>query len=144
MLPAVIWYGRGAHYLDHVQEIEVPASGELAVTARLETAGRLKIAARAKDGRLLPATCSLRSADGESILLLLTCYTSAGGTTVNANALFGAPAKLVGDTANDVVSALRAGRYEIEIVHEGYRTHRAPVTITDGRTTTVDVTLTPE
>lgn len=125
---------RGGYYLDAETPVVVPENGEAEVAVTLTPAGRLRVAARGADGRMLPAKARIRDASGIDRPVRFVNVEPGMWSMVDA---------LSSEWPAEVEDALEPGSYEVELSCDGYRTRVERVRIAARETSDVDVTLDP-
>jgi RNA polymerase sigma-70 factor (ECF subfamily) len=130
------WDGDEGTWLDVVREVRVAESGEKEVVAVARRGGRLRIAARDAQGRLVPARCSIRGPSGEVGDPVLAAR---HGTRGAYSASVG---WLDAEDVSELAQALPAGRYLVTVTDdESSEEKTVEAVVAAGKTCTVEVTL---
>jgi len=127
------WYGGQGYYLEASASVEIPATGETSATLTLNLGGRMRIAARDEDGKLLSADCTIRDEKGalmEASFLVRThdgWAVTTGATDADAPSLVDPP--------------MPVGTYEVRCSREGFSARAVSVKVEAGATADVNVVL---
>ncbi len=117
------WYGGEGTFLDEAVAVTVPAAGgETVVRVPLRPGGRLRIAARNREGQYLGADCAIQDGIGQDVDVLFFSRSPGKGFIAQTGAL-------LADSESGVDPALPPGRYSVAFTLDGYldRTERVEV-----------------
>ncbi len=129
------WRGGDAMYLECQAHVDVPRSGEVAVSLKATLGGRLRIAARAPDGRIVGVKCKLLDPSGGAANVTFVKRTKYSVSSSSK--------ALLDDVLSSVEPAVAAGRYRIEISDERWQPQTVEALVETGKTTNIDIKLLP-
>ena len=135
--PEASLMGETGFHVPDVRTVDLPPGGEALVDSEARLGGRLRVAARDESGRLLEASCRVLDARGEPQEVEFLTY----GTDVSMRR----GGRLGPYSPSTVVPPLLPGRYTLEFALDDrfLAARTVEVLVEAGRTTDVDVTLTP-
>lgn len=128
--------GTSGWWTDAVATVEVPSGGEIGVEMAVHRGGRLRVAAKDRDGAFVRAQTALVGPTGPVSPIFWywtdgasTSYTGMGATAAGPS---------------DLVRVLPPGAYTLTLSLAGHRSCTLPFAIREGETTPVEATLDPE
>ncbi len=134
--PGAGWADPGSFYSEIATELSLAENSHPTADYVLRPAGRLRIGARGPDGAFLPALCTLRDVQGQTLEVAIVHR--GVGTLLRYTSLLSA------DGPADVYPALAPGTYDVEVSLRGCRTVRTTVAIRAGVATEASVPLSAE
>ena len=134
--PGAGWTDPGSFYSELATDLTLAENSHPTADHVLRPAGRLRVGARAPDGVFLPAQCTIRDLQGQTLEVAIV---HRGVTT-----LLRYTSLLSAAGPADVYPALAPGTYDVEVSLRGFRAARRSVAIRAGVATEVIVSLSAE
>ncbi len=126
----------GGYWCEATTSADLSAGGEREVVLDCRRGGRLRIAARDPEGRLLRARAVLRDAAGVDLRPFFLSRTPRG--------ILAGSDWLHNSTPSEVDPPLPPGRYRLELSHDGFRAASREVEVREGETAEVDILMISE
>ncbi len=118
------------YFLPAEAPVTIAPAGATEVKVVLRLGGRLRIKAHDDDGKLLPATCTIRGASGDAL--------EVGFMYPGVRVAYGA----LDDRVPSLVDPpLPAGPFKVELTHEGFEPRVLEAKVEEGKTIDVDALL---
>ena len=131
------YYRSLTYWCDAEAEGDLRAGETTTLDVELRRGGRVRLAARAPDGRAVAAECVLVDEAGERVPAMYLQRSAEGSVTGNDGIQ-------AGETPTEIDRALPPGRYALEVREKGYRPQRVAFEVRAGESTDVTVRLEPE